>query len=196
MLWLIRWLSLWRITWRSLPVSYCVCFSWSSQLDALLTSSPSASPLSSNCDVTEAAGGCKMIYCISLSLSLSLSFSLCVLLTDSFMDSELGPNANPGIHIGAVYSRCSPAKMDMAEAASAEGKCEGSRVSFCFCPCVCVCVCVSSFLSPTHTHTHIHIQQHLQVLQRKTNSTCPRESQWLKKKCRFGREHPGETQMF
>ena len=95
-------------------------------------------------------------FTVSPSLSLSLSFSLCVLLTDSFMDSELGPNANPGIHIGAVYSRCSPAKMDRAEAATAEGKCEGSRVSFCFCPCVCVCVCVLFPQSHTHTHTHSH----------------------------------------
>lgn len=79
---------------------------------------------------------------------------------------------------------CSPVKMDMAEAASAEGKCEGRRVSFCFCPCVCVCVLFPQ--SHTHTHAHIHIQQHLQVLQRKTNCTCPPESQWLKMQIRPG----------
>lgn len=174
------------------PVSYCVCFSWSSQLDALLTSSPSAGPLSSNCDVTEAAGGCKMIYCISLSpspshFSLPLSLSLCVLLTDSFMDSELGPNANPGIHIGAVFSKLLPSEDGHGWGGFSGGEMWGQKGELLFLP---VCVCVLFPQSHTHMHTFAFNSTCRCYSEKQTAPVLLSRSGW---KCRFAREHPGET---
>ena len=206
---LIRWLSLWEITWRSL-LSLTVCVS-PDRLSLTHFSLPPHQP--AHCPATvmllrlpaavrwftvSLSPSFSLSPYFSLSLFLSLSLSLCVLLTDSFMDSELGPNANPGIHIGAVFSSCSPVKMDMAEAASAEGKCEGRGVSFCFCPCVCVGVCVLFPQSHTHTHTHTHtftFNSTCRCYSEKTNCTCPRESQWLKMQIRPG-THRGTHKCF
>lgn len=96
-------------------------------------------------------------FTVSVSLSLCLCMCVvcvCVLLTDSFMGLALGPNANSGIQISAVFSRCCPALWDMAKEASAGEICESRGVSIHSCMCVWERICSLSF-SPAQKHLQV-----------------------------------------